>query len=57
MADIFRNMQKIWPIFRWANWGLSDDLFTGVRNSFYYSNNMEVLEDANWIYPKQSPRW
>ena len=57
MADIFRNMQKIWPIFRWANWGLSDDLFTGIRNSFYYSNNMEVLEDANWIYPKQSPRW
>ena len=57
MADIFRKMQKIWPIFRWANWGLSDDLFTGVRNSFYYSNNMEVLEDANWIYPKQSPRW
>lgn len=56
-GDIFRNMQKVWPIFRWANWGLSDDLFTGIRNSFYYSNNMEVLEDANWIYPKQNPRW
>ena len=48
---------KIWPIFRWANWWLSDDLFTGIKNSFYYSNNMEVLEDANGIYPKQNPRW
>ena len=48
---------KIWPIFRWANWGLSDDLFTGIRNSFYYSNNIEIREDAKSIYPKQSPRW
>ena len=47
---------KIWPIFRWANWGLSDDLFTGIKNSFYYSNDMEIREDAKSIYPKESPR-
>ena len=47
---------KIWPIFRSANWGLSDDLFTGIKNSFYYSNNMEIREDSKSIYPKQSPR-
>lgn len=48
---------KIWPIFRSANWWLSDDLFTGIKNSFYYSNNIEIREDAKAIYPKQSPRW
>ena len=47
---------KIWPIFRSANWGLSDDLFTGIKNSFYYSNDMEIREDAKSIYPKQAPR-
>ena len=47
---------KIWPIFRSANWWLSDDLFTGVKNSFYYSNNIEIREDAKSIYPKQTPR-
>lgn len=48
---------KIWPIFRSANWWLSDDLFTGVKNSFYYSNNMEIREDSKSIYPKQNPRY
>jgi hypothetical protein len=47
---------KIWPIFRSANWWLSDDLFTWVKNSFYYSNNIEIREDAKSIYPKQTPR-
>lgn len=42
---------KIWPIFRWANWGLSDDLFTGIQNSFYYSQNLEIREDMRSIYP------
>ena len=42
---------KIWPIFRWANWGLSDDLFTGIQNSFYYSKNLEIREDMRSIYP------
>lgn len=48
---------KIWPIFRWANWGLSDDLFTGIRNSFYYSNDMEIREDAKSIFPKPVPAY
>jgi hypothetical protein len=48
---------KIWPIFRWANGGLSDDLFTGIRNSFYFSNDMEVREDAKSIFPKPVPAY
>ena len=48
---------KIWPIFRWANWGLSDDLFTGIKNSFYFSNDMEIREDAKSIYPKWVPAY
>lgn len=48
---------KIWPIFRWANWGLSDDLFTGIRNSFYFSNNMEIRQDAKSIYPMWVPAY
>ena len=48
---------KIWPIFRWANWGLSDDLFTGIRNSFYYSNDMEIRQDAKSVFPKPVPAY
>ena len=48
---------KIWPIFRWANWGLSDDLFTGIRNSFYFSNDMEIRQDAKSIFPKWVPAY
>lgn len=48
---------KIWPIFRWANWWLSDDLFTGIRNSFYYSNDMEIRQDAKSIYPMWVPAY
>lgn len=47
---------KIWPIFRWANGGLSDDLFTGIKNSFYYSRGIEIREDAKSIYPKPNFR-
>ncbi len=42
---------KIWPIFRWANWWLSDDIFTGIQNSFFYSQNLEIREDMRSIYP------
>lgn len=45
---------KIWPIFRWANGGLSDDLFTGIRNSFYYSDKIEIRQNSKAIYPA---RW
>ena len=48
---------KIWPIFRWANWWLSDDLFTGIKNSFYFSNDMEIREDAKSIFPKKVPAY
>ena len=50
-TDTFRAMQKVWPIFRGANWWLSDDLFTGIQNSFYYSQNLEIREDMRSIYP------
>jgi hypothetical protein len=46
---------KIWPIFRWANWWISDDLFTGIQNSYYYSNLLEVREDAKSVFPWASP--
>ncbi len=42
---------KIWPIFRWANWWLSDDMFTGIQNSFFYSQNLEIREDMRSVYP------
>ena len=48
---------KIWPIFRWANWGLSDDLFTGIKNSFYFSNDMEIRGDAKSVFPKWVPAY
>ena len=48
---------KIWPIFRWANWWLSDDLFTGIKNSFYFSNDMEIRQDAKSIFPKKVPAY
>ena len=48
---------KIWPIFRWANWGLSDDLFTGRQFSFYYSNDAEIRQDAKSIFPKPVPAY
>lgn len=48
---------KIWPIFRWANGGLSDDLFTGIRNSFYFSNDMEIRQDAKSVFPKPVPAY
>lgn len=54
MAD---STAKIWPIFRWANWWLSDDLFTGIRNSFYFSNDIEIREDAKSVYPKPIPAY
>ena len=37
------------PIFRWANWGISDDIFTWINNSYYYSENLEVRENSKWI--------
>ena len=48
---------KIWPIFRWANGGLSDDLFTGIKNSFYFSNDMEIRQDAKSVFPKKVPAY
>ena len=51
MANATQDITSVWPIFRWANWGLSDDLFTGIQNSFYYSENLEIREDMRSIYP------
>ena len=37
------------PIFRWANWWIADDIFTGINNSYFYSENIEVRENSKWI--------
>lgn len=37
------------PIFRWANWWIADDIFTGIQNSYFYSKNIEIRENAQWI--------
>lgn len=46
---------KIWPIFRSANWWLSDDIFTGIKNSYYYSNLLEIRNDDKSVYPYERP--
>ena len=37
------------PIFRWANWWIADDIFTGIQNSYFSSKNVEIRENAQWI--------
>lgn len=37
------------PIFRWANWWIADDIFTGINNSYFYSENIEVRENSKGI--------
>lgn len=37
------------PIFRWANGWIADDIFTGINNSYFYSENIEVRENSKWI--------
>ena len=40
---------NIWPIFRWANWWIADDIFTGINNSYFYSENIEIRENSKGI--------
>lgn len=51
MADYYSKTTAVWPIFAGANWWLSDDMFTWIRNSFDYSENLEIREDMRSIYP------
>ena len=37
------------PIFRWANWWIADDIFTWITNSYFYSENIEIRENAQGI--------
>ena len=37
------------PIFRWANGGIADDIFTGINNSYFSSKNVEIRENSKWI--------
>ena len=37
------------PIFRWANGWIADDIFTGINNSYFYSENIEIRENSKWI--------
>lgn len=37
------------PVFRGANWGIADDVFTWINNSYFSSKNIEVRENARGI--------
>ena len=37
------------PIFRWAYWWLSDDIFTWIDNSFFSSKNIDIRGNARGI--------
>ena len=37
------------PIFQWASWWLSDDIFTGLENSFYSWYNINIRWNAKSI--------
>ena len=37
------------PIFRWANWWIADDIFTGINNSYFSSKNIEIRENSKGI--------
>jgi hypothetical protein len=37
------------PIFRWANGWIADDIFTGINNSYFYSENIEIRENSKGI--------
>ena len=37
------------PVFRGANWGIADDIFTWINNSYFSSKNIEVRENARGI--------
>jgi len=37
------------PLFRWANWGIADDVFTWITDSYFSSKNIEVRENARGI--------
>lgn len=37
------------PVFRWANWGIADDVFTWINNSYFSSKNIEVRDNARGI--------
>lgn len=47
------------PIFRWATGWLSDDLFTGIKDSFFASKNINIRDLAEWITLNKSlvPYW
>jgi len=44
-----RNDRLVAPIFSWANWWLSDDIFTGIQNSFFSSKNVNIRDNNKWI--------
>ena len=37
------------PIFKWAYWWLSDDIFIWIDNSFFSSKNIDIRSNARWI--------
>lgn len=37
------------PLFRWAYWGLSDDLYNGISNSFYEAKNLDIRDNASGV--------
>jgi len=37
------------PVFRWANWGIADDVFTWINNSYFSSKNIDIRGNARGI--------
>ena len=37
------------PIFRGANWGIADDVFTWIQDSYFSSKNIEIRDNARGI--------
>lgn len=37
------------PVFRGANWGIADDIFTWINNSYFSSKNIEIRDNARGI--------
>jgi hypothetical protein len=42
-------MSNTAPIFKWASWWKSDDIFVGIPDSFQDSQNIDIRSNPRWI--------
>lgn len=43
------NSNILAPIFRWASWGISDDIFSGIKDSYVSSKNINIRDNSKGI--------